>query len=300
MPDRTTHCFKVGRRYRNRKGEYEVIAIKPPRMVIRYSDGEVFEATLAIQERIWRNIQAELELGSEQTGIRLPKVRTSRANQIRETVTLLIERFDRWLKVFDDRPPFSKYGQLEYHQETINLRLSFNSAADAIHDDNFLRSLYYKTLPAWGIGKRGSRLLPYSEFSTALRLRMDEIANLDGMKIYDGQLDVASVSRSLWQLISSLEIVENKAKLVACSKALHHILPELVVPIDRKYTRNFFGWHQDKFQNKQEQFFNLAFENFVKVARATNPAQYVGVGWHTSSTKVIDNAIVGLLLWQGY
>ena len=294
------HPFEVGVKYRNRHGEYEVINLEGSKMVIRYSNGNLLETTVELQARIWWNIQAELKLDGEQTGIRLPKMPTSRANQIRETVRLLIERFDRWLKVFDDNQPFSKYGQLEYHQETINLRLSFNSAADAIHDDNFLRSLYCRTLPAWGIGVRASRLLPYSEFSTALRLRTNEIANLDGMKIYGSQLDVTSVSRSLWQLISLLEIVENKAKLVACSKALHHILPELVVPIDRKYTRNFFGWHAPEFQDKQEQFFGLAFENFVEVARATNPAQYVGVGWHTSSTKVIDNAIVGLLLWQGY
>lgn len=292
------HPFEVGGKYRNHHGEYEVMNLEDSKMVIRYSNGNLLETTVELQARIWWNIQAELRVNGDKTRIRSAKMSTSRADQIHETVRLLIESFDRWLKVFDDRQPFSTYGQLEYHQETINLRLSFNSAADAIHDDSFLRSLY-ETLRAWGIGKRASRLLPYSEFSTALRLRTNEIANLDGMKIYDSQLHVRSVSSSLWQLISSLEIVENTAKRVACSKALHHILPELVLPIDRKYTRNFFGWQQPKFQNKQEQFLSLAFGNFVEVARATNPVQYVGVGWHTSSTKVIDNAIVGLLLWQG-
>jgi len=222
-------------------------------------------------------------------------MRTSRANRVHETVNLFIELFDKCLKVFDERPPFARYGQLEYHQETIQLRLKFNSAADAIRDDQFLRSLY-KTLRAWGIGVRSSRLLPYAEFSKALGLMADEIASLDGIRIDDDQLDVASVSKNLWHLISSLEIVDNDAKLVACSKALHHIMPELVVPIDREYTRNFFGWHGPEFQYKQRQFFYLAFENFVTIARATNPTQYVENGWHTSRTKVLDNAIVGFML----
>ena len=51
------HPFRVGGRYRNRIGEYEVIELNGPRMVIRYSDGRTLETEVAIQSRIWQHGQ---------------------------------------------------------------------------------------------------------------------------------------------------------------------------------------------------------------------------------------------------
>jgi hypothetical protein len=98
---------------------------------------------------------------------------------------------------------------------------------------------------------------------------------------------------SIWQVISSLAIVSNDTPLVSGTKALHHILPELVVPIDRGYTQVFFGWHNPQFQYSQERCFLTAHRFFVEVARMAQPEQYVGEHWFTSGTKTIDNAIVG-------
>jgi len=69
------------------------------------------------------------------------------------------------------------------------------------------------------------------------------------------------------------------------TKALHHVLAELVVPMDREYTQTFFGWHAEEFGA------------FVQIARLVNPSQYVNIGWNSSRTKVLDNALVGLLQW---
>lgn len=62
---------------------------------------------------------------------------------------------------------------------------------------------------------------------------------------------------------------------------------------DREYTRTFFGWHVPEFQYKQETVFRSAIGALATVARATDPSQYVGAGWNTSRTKVLDNALVG-------
>ncbi len=40
-----------------------------------------------------------------------------------------------------------------------------------------------------------------------------------------------------------------------------------------------------------------AFKSFEYISRETNPEQYVGSGWNTSLSKVIDNAIVGRILY---
>jgi hypothetical protein len=54
--------FEVGEQYRNREGEYEVIEIKAPQMVIQYDDGRVIETPIDIQARIWRNILMDEEM----------------------------------------------------------------------------------------------------------------------------------------------------------------------------------------------------------------------------------------------
>ena len=55
--DEEKHPFKVGKQYRNRDGEYHVMSISEPNMVIRYQDGRIIESTIVLQARIWENIQ---------------------------------------------------------------------------------------------------------------------------------------------------------------------------------------------------------------------------------------------------
>lgn len=53
--------FEIDGRYANRKGHYTVLEINPPKMTVRYEDGSEAQLNMAIQERIWENIAAEIE-----------------------------------------------------------------------------------------------------------------------------------------------------------------------------------------------------------------------------------------------
>jgi hypothetical protein len=133
------------------------------------------------------------------------------------------------------------------------------------------------------------------DFITALRAKSSELAGFDGMCIGDPGLQVSAVSDRLWRTIETLGIVLNESKIVPGTKALHHILPDLVVPVDRAYTQKFFRWHNPEFQYGQASAFGQSYTAFVEIARIANPRQYVSTGWNSSRTKVIDNAIVGML-----
>lgn len=56
---RDAHPFRVGQQYRNRDGEYQVVSINEPNMVIRYLDGRTIESEINLQRRIWENIQGD-------------------------------------------------------------------------------------------------------------------------------------------------------------------------------------------------------------------------------------------------
>ena len=209
---------------------------------------------------------------------------------------MLTASFKTFLEAYDRDCPFTRHGQLQYHVETVRLRCRLGSAKAALNDETFQQSLY-RTLQAWGIGSRASSLRPIPAFVDALQAKAAAIEELDGLAIDQPTLDAAAVGNRLARLAQSLDIVGNKARIVPGSKALHHLLPELVVPIDRGYTQRFFDWANPTLQNFPERCFREAFDAFVGIARATNLAQYVRDGWYTSRTKVIDNAIVGLWCW---
>jgi hypothetical protein len=208
----------------------------------------------------------------------------------------LVTGFPKWVSYFESNPPFRKPVQLEYHLETIHRRREIGSAAGAVSDDRFRRSLY-RTLRAWGIGSRGSRLKPFEEFAAVPERQTDAMLQFEDLVLDGPSLDARGTGEALWALMSRFTIVNNASQLVPMTKALHHILPELVVPMDREYTQTFFGWQNPQFQYGQRECFMHAFEKFVEIARAVNPAQYVGDGWNSSRTKVIDNALAGVVRW---
>ena len=53
------HPFELGGTYRNRDGEYEVVELDGPRMVIRYSGGRQVTTTVGLQARIRKHMEAE-------------------------------------------------------------------------------------------------------------------------------------------------------------------------------------------------------------------------------------------------
>lgn len=53
----------------------------------------------------------------------------------------------------------------------------------------------------------------------------------------DDAPNVQNVSNRIWGLLDGLRIVENQARLVSGTKTLHHMLPDLIVPMDRPTRR---------------------------------------------------------------
>jgi hypothetical protein len=85
----------------------------------------------------------------------------------------------------------------------------------------------------------------------------------------------------------------SQSKLVGVSKALHFLLPDLVTPVDNKYTLFFFKKSSGK--NKE---FNTFEDVFIKTYRITDSLllkenDFDGKHWNTSIPKLIDNAIIG-------
>ena len=216
----------------------------------------------------------------------------ARRDIVSERVRDLTDQFGRYVTAFDSLVPFSS-DQLAAHRTTIGLRRAAGSLAEAIADPRFAASLR-QTLVAWRLDSRASRLASESGLGDALRAALPGIAAFEAFHI--GAADLPdSVPERLFALIASLGVADNDAKLVAGTKTLHHLLPELVPPMDRVWTGMFFGLHAPEWQgDNQRRSFLRMFRALHEVARWSDPQDYVtGEGWRTSRTKILDNAVIG-------
>ena len=207
----------------------------------------------------------------------------------------LVAEFPQWLDYFVDHGPFTRPEQLTCHLKAIALRRQHPSAAAASNDSDFVKALH-DTLRAWGVGSRGSNLLPLAEFGPRLLSVSAALKPLEPWRIDADDLDVERSIGSIWKAVESIGVVRNNAPLVAGSKTLHHLLPDLVPPMDRAYTQTFFGWHNPQFQYGQAECFRLAYATLASVARRVKASEHVGTHqWHSSVSKVLDNGLIGLV-----
>lgn len=215
-----------------------------------------------------------------------------------QRVDQLINDFPEYLKAFEDAELFTG-PSLYFHVKTINLRQSHSSAVETLDDHDFFDALY-ATLASWGMHRMGrvkTKLIGLPEITKSFRSQKGRIRSLESLSL--SQLSppkIQDVTRQVWEVLSRLKVGISKTKIVANSKALHHLLPSMVPPIDRSYTLRFF--FNNKMLNQGDKAaFAEVFPRFAAVARSRKEIiqRRLGNGMNTSESKVIDNAIVGFV-----
>lgn len=219
----------------------------------------------------------------------------------------LITRFDEFIETFNNAVEADRtFGGpslyfhcrciTEYHQVPLVEKLA----------DSRFTELIYAVLASWGMHRMGdtsTKLHNYAHFREQILGQRDHLIALEALRIRDLTEDtMEAVLRRTGDMLDQMRISKSDSHLVATTKVLHHILPDLIPPIDRNYTLRFFGLTTMlPSQKTARSIFTELFPCFAQVAKAI-PSQiqgYVRLGqenWHTSFTKVIDSAIVGALL----
>jgi hypothetical protein len=110
--------------------------------------------------------------------------------------------------------------------------------------DEHLLELIYAVLPAWGMhrmGNQAAKVGDFEPFTESIRSQAPTLAELWNLDIRSvPERDAPDVGAVVWEVISSLTVSTSRTSIVAGSKTLHHLLPDLVPPIDRQYTFQFF------------------------------------------------------------
>jgi hypothetical protein len=194
-------------------------------------------------------------------------------------VDFLIADFASCLEYFVKETPFldSRYN---FYLATMEKRSAFPGVADAINSDEFLTNVRQSLMGFFRLARAG--LLPPDQFVAEIRRYALSIERFAGRKL---GAEPNGTGNELWGLISQMKLTANKKekkkkdkpRLVSGAKALHMLLPDLVVPIDRQYTGAFLFRYAQEFDSGEEgKTFNAAYTSFRKIALAVNPGAYVG------------------------
>jgi hypothetical protein len=160
----------------------------------------------------------------------------------------------------------------------------------------------YAVLPAWGLhrmGKQAAKVCDFEPFAAAMRDCEESFDELWHLRITTVAAEEASeVARKLWEIITRLKVSTSQTRVVAGSKALHHVLPDLVPPIDRQYTFRFFTGQKQVTSGEQRAFLEW-YPYLTEIGRRTSEsiaASLLRGGFMaTGEAKVIDNSIIAFM-----
>jgi hypothetical protein len=188
---------------------------------------------------------------------------------------------------------------LSLYRELIDMHRKRGSLEVILEDEEFLRKLH-ETLIKWNMNQKGARLASFIDLTKSIKFWRDYLVKLYEYKLFeDIDNDIAKINEMLEKVFCNLIVMESKRRIVGVSKALHFLLPDLIMPIDGKYTLPaFYGYN--KFSNtpkKEFITFRQIFREFLEITDRLqlNQSDVDGEKWNTSVPKLIDNAIIGLM-----
>lgn len=231
-------------------------------------------------------------MGKEIIKKNISKLEKSKANFIRY-VTKSYNRKDKKGRKFEF-PESSLY----FHKRVIGMVRESGDYGKLLNDKLFLEFVY-ATLSTWGMDRMdgGARLVKFENFQDSVLKNISLLKELSAYKMNEvDEGEIQKIKGELSILFDSLAVMEGK-KLVGVSKALHHLLPDLVPPIDGRYTLNFFYGSTNYTEKNQKDKFFAIFEKFCSISRKVRLTDndLTQRDWDTSIPKLIDNAIIGFI-----
>jgi hypothetical protein len=182
----------------------------------------------------------------------------------------------------------------------IQRRRAHRTVDSLLEDDLFLEYVY-AVLPAWGMHRMGPQAAKVGDFTpitAALREKAPELQQLWPLHItmLSGQAarEAAAIA---WDVIAHVKVSTSQTQIVAGSKFLHHLLPDLVPPMDRQYTFTFFTG-QKMVPSDRAAFLDW-FPRLAEVGGQCRDQIQAAIDrggfMATGEAKVIDNAIMGFM-----
>lgn len=200
----------------------------------------------------------------------------------------LIENLPELIKNFKYREGPDLY----FYRKTIALRK--RKPLDELFDDESDRylELIYATLVSWDMNSRGAKMKYFDKFKMSILKSKRSLLHLSPYKLDRlSDKEFREVKSDCEKIYSNMHVMESSGKLVSNSKTMHFIIPDLVMPMDRQNTLNFFFRNTGESKSR----FLTVFERSYQIAKVIDLGQFLDEKWNLSKPKVIDNAIISYM-----
>lgn len=163
-----------------------------------------------------------------------------------------------------------------------------------LYEDNEFLELIYMTLIAWNMNQRRAKLVSFEEFRDSIlenqnQKSLNELSTFHLKSLSNDELN--KVLEKIEKLFKNIKVMKSKSKIVGISKTLHFLLPNLIMPMDRKYTMCVYSKDIEKeFKTFKKVF--IKFHEIIKRLHLTDN-DINNFNWNTSIPKLIDNALIG-------
>ncbi len=216
-------------------------------------------------------------------------------------VALILAAMDDFHRLFYEIPTFSG-PSLHFHKKSL-------TSADSGEFDDFVEDSY-AMLASWGMhrmGTGGPKMQEFQLFRDSIEVVWESALLLRNREPSALSVDDWAVLRGIF---IKLEVMSSRSALVANSKIMAHLLPNLIAPVDREYTLSFLFENRslpndaDRNQRKQQEWEKLRLihtdffhpligspEFVAQFARwQATPDNFL---WDTSPLKTADNLVIG-------
>jgi len=185
--------------------------------------------------------------------------------------------------------------QIYFHQQAIKEA----KGKDFLGDQHL--KMIYAVLPAWGMhDKRRTVLLPFSKFKSQILRQERRLRKYRDITVADVK-DITEVVSLLFAVKVNENVKEGSTtQIVSSSKTLHHILPNIVPPIDWSHSLKFLGG--TSCEKMKARKFIEGMRTFIEKNEGTMRKFLVRDidklredDFNTSLPKVFDNLIVAFI-----
>lgn len=204
--------------------------------------------------------------------------------------------FERYHQLIGNNNLPSWGGPSEYfHKKT--LQLIKEKGIEKSFKNDLIFEYLYATLTAWGLHRQDGKALlkDFDEFKAEILRNRSALKYLEEYTLYNVNTN-HNIVEQLGELFMNIKVNKSeKTRLVVNSKLLFHLLPDLVVPMDRKHTFKLF-----KINSSNEERENIYFQEIIKVSAQIAERnrnfieEIIRTGREVSIAKVIDDVLVGL------
>ncbi len=219
-----------------------------------------------------------------------------------ETVRKLSQLVERFASYVDRSAGYFSGPSSFFHEETMRRRRKAPLSA-LVNDRDFVVVLY-ATLTSWGMHRMGPtavKLIEFDEFQTNIKRALPLLERMEHERLERIQpQQLEQVTAEAWKAIQTLAPSRSSSQLVAGSKALHHLLPDMTPPIDREYTLRFFFGRTSIRSNGWTDFREVLrlFTQIAQECQGLIIPLVESTGFNSSLPKVIDNALIGFGLTE--